>query len=438
MNTKVKGEVIKEGSIPLSALSNEIKDKLNNIFIMPDDFIEEQYDEPDEIGCIGKVKQIYVTDILENKYTKISMYEILGDIIIKDEYIKITFEICDYSTETKQESYTEFYIRIHDCKVINNIYINNSPFVRDGFSSDPYNVGDIRYRFVKSVTDEEITIPEENKQLFKKSMGSFADWNAKEGEAGYIENKPFGKLKVNGEIFDVSQNPLIRNIHYFIPYDLSIIEFEPSKKIDYIRVYWEEYDAVFIDETIEIPNDTTSVQTIKHVSETPLGNFNLDFEKTTSEIRVYLSAQDELFSVSAESILERIVVEAITYLSDEYLPDTILKTTPQTLSDTGKNQALANLGIDPVVWKYMMNPYHLPSSRIGTIPNDLRSVIFDGNDKLKDIVLKLVVFEINDDSGDNAAIYSAANIAGDGISVRVSNGSEYGIIIYPDGHITDW
>lgn len=39
------------------------------------------------------------------------------------------------------------------------------------------------------------------------------------------------------------------------------------------------------------------------------------------------------------------------------IPDTVIKTTPQTLSDTDKNQALANLGIDPVVWKYLCNPF---------------------------------------------------------------------------------
>ena len=183
-----------------------------------------------------------------------------------------------------------------------------------------------------------------------ENAGGGADWNAQADEVGYIENKPFGKHKVNGEIFDVCQNPLIRNIHYFIPYDSSMIVFEPSKKIDYIRVHWVDNDVVWIDETIKIPNDyITSVQTIKCVSETPLGSFNLDFEKTESEIRVYLTAQDELFSVRAESILGRIVVETITCLSDEYLPDNILKITPQTLSNTDKNQALANLGIPRVL-----------------------------------------------------------------------------------------
>ena len=38
MNTKVKGEAIKEGSIPLSALSNKIYDRIYNILIFNDEY----------------------------------------------------------------------------------------------------------------------------------------------------------------------------------------------------------------------------------------------------------------------------------------------------------------------------------------------------------------------------------------------------------------
>lgn len=209
-----------------------------------------------------------------------------------------------------------------------------------------------------------------------ENAGGGADWNAQSGK-GYIENKPFSKFKVNGEIFDVSLDPYIRNVRYVIPYDPSIIDFEPSKKIDYIRVYWKKYDVVFIDETIKILNHITSVQTIKCVSMTPLGDFNLDFEKTDNEIRVYLISQSETFSVMAESALNAISVEAITYLSEEYLPDTVLKTTPQTLSADAKNQALANLGIDPIVWKYMMNPFIIENRVI--VPDYLVQLLINDN-----------------------------------------------------------
>lgn len=46
----------------------------------------------------------------------------------------------------------------------------------------------------------------------------------------------------------------------------------------------------------------------------------------------------------------------VKYVDDAVIPNTVLKTTPQTLTDTDKNQALANLGIDPVVWKYLCTP----------------------------------------------------------------------------------
>ena len=44
MATKVKGEAIKEGSIPLSALSNEVKNKIENAVVV-------------QIGMHKKVKQ---------------------------------------------------------------------------------------------------------------------------------------------------------------------------------------------------------------------------------------------------------------------------------------------------------------------------------------------------------------------------------------------
>ena len=61
--------------------------------------------------------------------------------------------------------------------------------------------------------------------------------------------------------------------------------------------------------------------------------------------------------------------DLIIALSSEFIPDTVLKTTPQTLSDTDKNQALANLGIDPIVWKYMCAP--LPINDQDNCPEEL-------------------------------------------------------------------
>ena len=57
-----------------------------------------------------------------------------------------------------------------------------------------------------------------------------------------------------------------------------------------------------------------------------------------------------------------------------YLPKTVLKTTPQTLSAYAKNQALANLGIDPIVLKYLCNPLILGDYLL-EIPLELRDII---------------------------------------------------------------
>lgn len=309
----INGEKIKDGSILLSALGDDVKDKLNKIFIMPEDFIEEEYNEPDEDGSLGKIKQVYVTDILENRYNKIKVDGILGDINILDGLINITAKSEVFQSEQKRDSwkrdsYIEVFIRVQDCKFKQLAYLNKSPFVT---LTDAANInGDIRYNFVKSVTNSEITIPEENKQLFKKNMGSFANWNAQEGEAGYIENKPFG------EIF---------------------------KEVEW---YLEEYGSYYY--CVEVSNQIKIDGIVYDISEDVININGNGFMVAEDGIRVYGVDEDYLKSV---------LVKIETKMDEKYLPNTVLKTTPQTLENTAKNQALANLGIDPVVMKYLANPF---------------------------------------------------------------------------------
>ena len=54
---------------------------------------------------------------------------------------------------------------------------------------------------------------------------------------------------------------------------------------------------------------------------------------------------------------------------EDQIHNKVIKTTPQTLTDTDKNQALANLGIDPIVWKYICNPFILQTGR--ELPDEL-------------------------------------------------------------------
>ena len=73
-----------------------------------------------------------------------------------------------------------------------------------------------------------------------------------------------------------------------------------------------------------------------------------------------------------------------------YLRD-VIKTVPQTLSDTDKNQALANLGIDPIVWKYICNPLVIRDEM--ECPQELLN---NGNLKYKIPAMYVVLFMDND------------------------------------------
>jgi hypothetical protein len=85
-------------------------------------------------------------------------------------------------------------------------------------------------------------------------------------------------------------------------------------------------------------------------------------------------------------------------LNTNLIPDTIIKTTPQSLSDADKNQALSNLGIDPVIWKYLCNPHIVEFDRTNTefnnaIPKELSDIIYQ-NHKFNHLILSTVLIKI--------------------------------------------
>ena len=136
----------------------------------------------------------------------------------------------------------------------------------------------------------------------------------KKGEAGYIENKPFGVVDFN-------------SVEWFYHDDASwYITPMISSKVKYEGVIYEIPD-----------NDDEPVN---------LGDGSIGLAK-------YPYYDDNLMYVvcygiteSTDERLQNILFEVNTKLDEQYLPNTVLKTTPQVLSDTDKNQALANLGID--------------------------------------------------------------------------------------------
>lgn len=136
------------------------------------------------------------------------------------------------------------------------------------------------------------------------------DWNAQKGEAGYIENKPFRIIKNNnGEITNINSYFIITEEAFYPTNNLFI------KYNNKIEILAREKEKLYYGE----------------------GS--------------YASIDDESFYLSDDGELNIIVggsgvdFELIIALSSEFLPNTVLKTTPQELSDEAKNQALANLGI---------------------------------------------------------------------------------------------
>lgn len=59
--------------------------------------------------------------------------------------------------------------------------------------------------------------------------------------------------------------------------------------------------------------------------------------------------------------------------------------------ENANNAETNNLSIDPVVWKYMCEPYVIDPNINGTISKDLIPIIFDNDGILRDIVYKLIV-----------------------------------------------
>lgn len=165
-----------------------------------------------------------------------------------------------------------------------------------------------------------------------ENAGGGADWNAQEDEPGYIENKPFGYFDFKEVEWYLSED---ENYHYCT---------EISNQIKFNGIVYDIFD-----------NEVTNIDGAGGVI------------VSTQGISAYGFSQDTLKSVLVK----------IEYKIDEkYLPDTYIKTTPQTLSDTDKNQALANLGIDPVVLKYLLNP--LPVDMNTVIPEELLVDIAEG------------------------------------------------------------
>ena len=177
--------------------------------------------------------------------------------------------------------------------------------------------------------------------------GVTPDWNAQEGEAGYIENRPF-----------------------FSPIDeQEFLTWMDDNTID------EDLDGYNL--IIKIGNfnsNRTKTYSVEASSEKkPFYFFYNSYRYTITYQGYNLRVLDESGRHDIDGVNVKIynyesLDDNVKLLDSAYLSD-VLKTTPQKLSDTDKNQALTNLGIDPVVWKYICNPLVIESGQ--SVPEEL-------------------------------------------------------------------
>ena len=205
----------------------------------------------------------------------------------------------------------------------------------------------------------------------KINAGGRADWNAQEWEAGYIENRThsaaFTRIEYNQE----------NNKGKY-----EVAGFEDKLLLLWRKKYFTVHKNIPLTIDVNDGEDT----------------FIVNYNGTTLYItdnNGYLYDEHEYISVSETNIP----------LAEAFIPETVIKTTPQKLSDTDKNQALANLGIDPVVLKYLANPHIIRyDNSSGTcynaIPKELSDIIYQDG-KFNHLVLSTVLIKIYDSAEGN-------------------------------------
>ena len=302
---------------------DEVESKQEKVFIMPEDFLNGMFDEPDENGNNIRIKPEYIADLLENRYTRFMVNDFTGDslshsyIIYEEESITMFYAIAVGNTTVY-----EFVINTNTCLGKARISLAQNPFMYEYSVGNAENLetqeGVVNLQFIEQVTHDNVNLPEENKQLFKKNMGSFADWNAQEGEAGYIENKPFYIEQIN---------------------------------IDKNDIVWDgERGTVQLSQlgTITIYFYDTAYGTFGPLILNEQNEYRGRISESDSSWEVYLNTDNFVltfidFALMGNSVAS-ITQDVFKQLDSKYL-QTVLTTTPQILTDDEKTQVKENLGI---------------------------------------------------------------------------------------------
>ena len=108
--------------------------KQEKVFVCPDDFLNEMFEEPDENGNNIRIKQEYIADLLENRYTRIVMGDIASDslsqsyITYEDENITIVIVVNSGVT-----TIYEIVINTNTCLGKMITYFGSTPFLYEYF-----------------------------------------------------------------------------------------------------------------------------------------------------------------------------------------------------------------------------------------------------------------------------------------------------------------
>jgi hypothetical protein len=310
LNGDIEGSNIKEGSIPLSALDENVKRELNVKFGLSD----------------------YIGTLTKN-----------GD--------NLTFSNTIFLKDRD---------RIGECPPSSGEYDLSSLFNGgpDGKLTVVYDASSDKFKATLINNDSgywNITV---YNNMFNKETPT-PDWNAQEGEAGYIEHRTHYERSQSIELKDVECSEyidLVGTNEYFgelieratkIIVDYSFTEYDDS---DPENIYEESYSGHKEIQVTAGQQYTEWLDTLQFYIETvkdaDIGEGNVI---TVMQIFVGPPIKDGYFKITVECEPKQ--------LDEKFIPDTVLKTTSQTLTNTDKNQALTNLGIDPVVWNYMCNPF---------------------------------------------------------------------------------
>ncbi len=187
-----------------------------------------------------------------------------------------------------------------------------------------------------------------------ENAGGGADWNTQEGEPGYIENRThYIVSQGNVENRDSSGNDII--VYAVIDItgkETPVIIFEqPFINDNTISDMYGNGDLSNIlhvvkgnsilkrfDKSTSGDNDPYFARVT--IEDTTINTYD---ETTILSAEIRINTSEEGYGIDAAEVVGSIYQGIVIPLNEAFIPGTVLKTTPQTLSDADKNQARDNI-----------------------------------------------------------------------------------------------